>query len=461
VSARVVDVVVVGGGLAGLRAAGLLAGVGARVVVLEARDRVGGRTLSQPLGGGTIDLGGQWIGPRQTRIAGLARELGVPTFRQYAQGRKILALGGGMASYRGTIPSIPLLSALDLHLLIGRLEWLCRRVPLERPYEAARAAERDGWTLEDWARRRVRTPEARGVFEGAVRAIFACEPDEISFLHFLSFLNAGGGLLQLAKTRGGAQQLRFVEGAQTISRRLAARLGDRVVLGAPVHAIEQDDDGVTVRGAFRSYRASHVVVAAPPRLAGRIAYRPALPPARTRLMREVRMGSVIKAVVAYDRPFWREGGFSGEVVSDGETVRLAFDASPEDGSPGALVAFILGSAARTWSGSDPDARRRAVLADLTRFFGRPAGRPRGYVDQDWTVDEWSGGCYSGLLPPGALTGCGQALRAPIGRIHWAGTETAVRSYGYMDGAVESGERAAAEVAARLERRIAQAAAAPA
>ncbi len=443
------DVVVVGAGISGLVAARDLTRRGRRALVLEARDRVGGRTLSVPLGADTVDLGGQWIGPTQDRVRRLAQDLGVATFPQHHQGRKVLALGGRVATYEGLIPKASILSLLEAQLAIRRTDALARRVPLDRPHETEDAAALDSITVETWKRGRLFTGAARGLIDIAVRAIFAAEPRDLSFLYFLFYLASGGGLERMARIADGAQQERFVGGAQEVSKRMAAALGARVRLEAPVQAIEQDERGVTVRSARGAHRARFAILALAPALAGRIAYAPPLPAARDALTQRVPMGSVIKWVAGYDRAFWRERGLSGEAICDVGPVGAAFDDTSQDGRQPALVGFILGDAARAWSGRPPEERRAAVLESLARFFGPEAARPTAYVDRDWPADPWSRGCYVGYMPPGVLTSVGAALRAPCGRLHFAGTETATRWNGYFDGAVEAGERAAAEVDERL------------
>ncbi len=439
-----VDAVVVGAGLSGLSAARRLRESGASVVVVEARDRVGGRTLSRALGSDTIDLGGQWIGPTQDRVARLADELGVKTFPQHCEGEKILAIHGSVKTYRGDIPSLPILSLVDMQATIWRLDWLARRVLTDAPWETKGAEALDAMTVEEWKRRNVRTRGARSVLDIATRAIFAAEPSELSFLHFLFYLRSGGGLMRLAQIRDGAQERRFHGGAQQLSVKLAERVQGSLTLSSPVRAITQSGDHVVVHGERGDVHASRAIVALAPSLVDRMDI--ALPPMRDQLVQRMPMGSVIKCIAVYDRPFWRERGLSGEAVCDEGPVRLVFDDSAHDGSQHALVAFLLGSAARTWSGR-PDERKSAVLAALARLFGHEAATPTHYVDQDWIAEEHSGGCYVGIMPPGVMTTCAKALREPCGRIHWAGTETATKHNGYLDGAIEAGERAAAEVLA--------------
>jgi monoamine oxidase len=438
-------VIVVGAGLSGLAAARRLVAAGCEVIVLEARDRVGGRTLSVSLGADRIDLGGQWIGPTQRRVAELARELGVETFRQYTRGRKVMELGGERRTYAGLLPALSLRELFHLGRAMYRADRLARRVDLAHPASFPDSATLDNTTLEQWLARATPSARALAVFRIATQMVFAAEPRELSFLFFLSYLRSGQGLLRLVSADGGAQERRFVGGAQELSLRMAAALGDRVRLGGPVEVISQDDQGVRVTGAGLDERGDHVIVAMSPALADRITFDPPLPAERSELQRSMPMGSVIKCVAAYDRAFWREAGLSGEAISDGWPVRATFDDTSHDGRQPALVAFIIGDGARRAAAVDRGARRAAVLDALARLFGDEARHPSAYVDHDWTSEHWSGGCYAGVLPPGVLTRVGAALRQPCRRVHFAGTETSTRWAGYFDGALLAGERAADEI----------------
>jgi monoamine oxidase len=444
------DVIVIGAGLAGLTAAREIARKGRSVLVLEARDRVGGRTLSHTTSlGDVVDLGAQWIGPTQDRMEALCKELGIETFPQHNKGTKILSLGGSISTYEKSIPSLPIFSLLSLDRTIKRLDALSREVPLEAPHRAPRAAEWDGMTVETWKRENVHTWRTRAVIDVAVGAVFAADPAEISFLHFLFYLRSGGGLLRLTEITDGAQQTRIGPGAQTISKRLAEGLGDRVILSAPVRSIRQAGSGVVVRSDRGEHRAKLCISAVPPALSGRIDYDPPLPGIRDQLTQRMPLGSVAKHIAIYKKAFWRERGLSGEAVIDKGPIKVVFDDSPADGSHGALLGFLVGSDARGWGRRSADDRRRAVLDEFARLFGPEARSCEEHIEKDWGEEPWSRGCFTGLMAPGTWMSFGEALREPVGRIHWAGTETAFQWNGYMEGAVESGERAAREVIAAL------------
>jgi monoamine oxidase len=444
------DVIIVGAGVAGLCAARRLHREGFSVRVLEAQDRVGGRTLSQQVGREILDLGGQWQGPTQDRLAELAGELGVQMFPQHHAGRKILSWAGKIRHFSGEIPWLSPYAVFELLLMRSRMSSMAAQVPPERPWDAPQAELWDSMTLESWKRRHLHSKGARLFLDIVTRAVFTSEPRDLSFLFFLSYLRWGHGLDRLISIPGGAQQNRFVGGAQQICQRMAEELGDRVVLNAPVQAIAQHAGGVTVRSGAGPVEGELVIIAMPPLLAGRIDYQPRLPARRDHLMARMPMGSVIKYIAVYEKAFWREAGFSGEAFSDTGPTVTTFDDTSHDGAQPALVTFSDGEVARVWSERSPDERRQAVLAEFVRFFGPQAARPSAFVEKNWLEDPWSRGCYVGVMGPGTMTSWAPALREPCGRIHWAGTETATDWMGYIEGAIQSGDRAAEEVRCRVK-----------
>jgi monoamine oxidase len=379
----------------------------------------------------------------------LARELSLQTFPTWEKGRKILDTGGKITTYGGTIPDLSPVNLLILQLGLSRAESMRARVPPDRPWAAEGAAELAAATLASWQKRLIPSRTVRDVFDVAVRVIFGAESSELSLLYFLAYANAGGGLMHLVEIERGAQQDRFTRGAQGVSLRFAADLGDRVVLGAPARTIDHDATGVTVTTDRGVWRGKLAVVAVPPALAGRIRYSPLLPARRDALTQRMAMGATTKCMAFYERPFWRDRGLSGEVACTGGPLTVVFDNSPEDASRGVLLGFAVGRPARELSARPAAERKRAVVDAFARFFGPEAASPIDYVEQDWSAEAWTRGCPTGTLPPSALTQFGPALREPVGRIHWAGTETAIEYCGYMEGAVESGERVAKEIGARL------------
>lgn len=454
-----VDVVVVGGGLAGLTAARDLTSAGRSVVVLEARDRVGGRTLSHSLGGGHFgDLGGTWIGPTQDRIAALAKSVGVTPFDQVDNGQQVYYANGRRQLYSdtgplGTAPPDPTILP-DLLAVITLVDQMATEVPVAAPWTAPHAAEWDAVTLDTWLATHTVNPETRKVASAAFEALIGAEAREVSLLYTIAYVatatdgSTPGTFERLIDTRGGAQAQRFVQGAQEISIRVANALGKRVVLSAPVRRITQTAKGVSVVSDKGTFNAKAVIVAIPPTLAGRIDYEPILPAARDQLTQRLPQGALIKCEAFYDKPWWRDLGLTGAALSDTGPAKTTFDVSPKDGSIGGLLGFVGGDEARKYA-TDPNGLQAAVLDNFATYFGEQARSPRTFVIQNWSNEAWTRGCPVAIAGPGVITEYGPALTAPVGRIHWAGTETASYWHGYMDGAVRSGERAAQEVLGTL------------
>ncbi len=455
------DVVVVGAGLSGLIAAREIVRAGHSVAVIEARGRVGGRMLSRPIAGGeVVDLGAEFIGPTQNRIAALARELGIETFRSYVEGKSVYVADGRRSTYAdtgltGMAPPDPA-ALVDLLFATSALDRLSRGVPVAAPWEAARANEYDGQSLETWLRRSTTYARPfRNMATAALRPIFGAEPRELSLLYALYFVAASGDEVTPGtfernfSTRNGAQQDRIAGGTQAIALALARLLGRRVVRRSPVRRIVTGRGYADVISDRYVNRARRVIVALPPVLAGAIRYEPGLPAVRDGLTQRLTQGNLVKVQAVYERPFWRADGLNGASIADLGPCNITFDSSPQDGGPGVLLGFVGGDEARGFRRLPAAERRQRALESLGRAFGARALAPIDYVEMDWAGEQWSRGGPVAVAGPGLLTGYGRALREPAGRIHWAGAETATYWNGYMDGAVRAGERAAREVLERL------------
>jgi monoamine oxidase len=455
-----VGVAVVGAGLAGLTAARRLAQAGHSVSVLEARDRVGGRVWNGSLGHGVVfERGGTFIGPTQDHLAALARELHTGTFAVYNQGDSVYINGSERLDYRdtgafGNAPPDPAIAAPLAKLVLG-LDSMSGTVPVGAPWKAKHAHALDSQTLASYLAAQQAPPELSALAAAATRPIFGAEPRELSLLFTLFYIAASGdahhpGSFQRNfNTRGGAQQSRFHGGSQAVPLALAAKLGRRVRLRSPVSAIEHSGSGVRVVTGTEYVSAKRVIVAVPPALAGRIHYRPGLPHGRDGVNQRWAPGVLTKVQVVYDSPFWRGGGYNGQALDTGFPLSNTFDDSPPSGHPGIVLGFIGGDNSRKYGAMSASARRAAVIAQLTAYFGAGAAKVRSFHETFWSQEEWTRGCPVGIPSVGALSSYGPHLREPVGRIHWAGTETATYWNGYMDGAVSSGQRAADEVRREL------------
>jgi monoamine oxidase len=455
------DVVVVGAGFAGLTAARNVAAGGHSVMVLEARDRVGGRVWNHDLGGGQVsERGGTFIGPTQGRLQALADSLNVGTFPTYDNGNNVYVNGVGTpmtysdTGPTGTAPPDPLIAG-EVAAAVQQLDQMSTSVPVDAPWTASNAASWDGQTLESWINANTVTPRFKALIPAATRPIFGAEPRELSLLFVLFYIASSGdeknpGTFERNfDTRGGAQQSRFIGGSQVIAEKMAAQLGQRVLLSSPVRQIVHGKSGVTVHSDRLTINAKRVIVATPPVLAGRIDYDPGLPFARDQLTQRYGQGTLTKVGAVYDRPFWRDAGFNGQALDTGGPVSATFDDSPPSGSPGVLFGFVGGDNARQYNSMSPASRQSAVLNQYASFFGSQALNPRAFFDTNWSDEQWTRGCPVGIPTLGTLLAYGSKMTEPVGPIHWAGTETANYWNGYMDGAVRSGERAAGEVLAGL------------
>lgn len=444
------DVCVVGAGYAGLTAARRLAQAGRTVVVLEARDRIGGRIWTYHLDDGTpVDRGGGWLAPKHDAIFGLAREVGVSTYKTWVKGAHLLIDGDTTRRYTGLVPKISPLAVLTIAKAQFKIDRLSKKVPLDAPWTAPRAEEWDAKTVAWFIERSgIRTQIARDLFEMAVRGLFTGDLEDTSFLHLLFLVRGHGSINTLFSIENGSQENLVEGGAGSIARRVADELGDAVRLRAPVRSITQRGNRVTVDADGVTVDARHAVVTVPPSLAADIVFDPALPDDRLALYRKAIAGPESKTLLVYDEPFWRDAGFSGQTSEPNSAAEVTLDASPADGRRGVIASFTFGRVAARVAAMDPAERRQEVVSALARRLGPRAASPGEFIETEWWNEEWTRGCSMAHLPPGVLTRYGRLLREPFGRVHWAGTETSTTSHGAIDGAVRSGERAAAEVLQR-------------
>lgn len=438
----VLDVAIVGAGLAGLTAARDLRQAGCdSFVVLEARNRVGGRTLNQDLGNGFIsEVGGQWIGPGQTAVADLARQLGVETFPTYYEGKTVILGGEGRV-------------AIDLEggfgtdkVLAAKLSELSRQVPSGAPWKSPQVAELDKLSVGDWLAKQNLKPEDRASWDGSIVLTGGAAPSKMGLLHFLSMINSANCKFEeLEEIKDSAQGTRFVGGSQILSIKLAEQLGNKVRLERPVRKISDwDRDVVTLHTDSGIVRARRVVMALNPPLCQQIQFDPPLPPKRSALHRAWPGYSPgRKTATVYSRPFWRSKGLSGSIFQFGGALIWAYDNSPPGAEIGVMNAFVLPG----FIPSDPEGSKQALVELYAQAFGAEARSPLAHYDHDWgTDDQWTITCVS-AIPPGFWTEHGEALHPPCGKLIWSGTETADIWAGYMDGAVRSGHRAALQVLA--------------
>lgn len=441
-----VDVVVVGAGLAGVTAARILVQAGKQVLVLEGHKRVGGRLVSGRTNAGlTIDLGGQWIGPGQRRMEALVTELGLRTHPTRHQGKTAFELNGTFGASRLGFPLTSLATLLGLSVAMGRVEKLARRARARPAWTSEGSRTSDDVSLGAFLAKQVWPHGARIVLRSAFEGVFCRNADEISMDLALYAIGASGGFAHMQAVAGGAQERQISEGAGTLVERLASQLGERVRLQSIVRRIERRGSEVVVHTDDSCVRALDVVLAIPPTLVARLEFDPPLDARRWEVMKASRMGHVVKYTLIYQDPFWRKSGLSGAVWSTSGPVNVCYDTTPSESAQGVVSALSVGRSAEELTLLSPNQRKEAVLEAIASHLGAEARSPMEYFELVWAHEPLVEGGYSITLPPGAFSLGPAAFAQAEGPLHFAGTETANEYPGYMEGAVESGERAAREI----------------
>ena len=444
------DCAIIGAGPAGLSAASELVARGHSVVVLEARDRVGGRVETATLASGdTADLGGQWIAEPHTRMHALVRRLGLELV-----GASVGDVSLRMGDVVTTVPSQDEIDAslnpfevADLGQGLARFRRLAGRMNRDTVWAEGNKA----WLnqhLRRWVHSNLRTPGGQAWFARVFESAFGVEAADVTLAEGLRRANSGVDMESLIAVNGGVSQQRVVGGMAQVAHALTAEIGDAVRLNSEVVGIDTTGDAVviTLRDG-EAVTARTVIVAVPPKLAVQFEYNPPLEDWRKDLAAKVPLGRVVKAVARYPRAWWRDAGFSGQMGADSGTVRVLFDVSDDPEKAGILVCFF-GAGGDGMSERTPGFRETALSQSVTTAFGEGPAMSE-YVERDWSTAPFTGGCHGAHFAPGVWTASGPPLAEAHGPIEFAGAEYASRFNGYLEGAVRSGQQAAAAIGRQL------------
>lgn len=451
------DVVIVGAGPSGLTAARELKKAGLSVAVLEARDRVGGRTWTDTIDGAVLEIGGQWVSPDQTALLELLDELGLKTYSRYREGESVyVGADGKRARYAGDSFPVSESTGAEMDKLIGILDGLAAEIGATEPWAHPKARELDTISFHHWLRRNSNDEEACNNIGLFIAGGMLTKPAHAFSALQAVLMAASAGSFSHLTDENFILDKRVIGGMQQVSLLQAAELGDDVVLNSPVRTIhwgEDPDDGtiggqrVTAVSDRATVNARFVIMAVPPNLYSRVSFNPPLPRRQHQMHQHQSLGLVIKVHTVYSTPFWREDGLSGTGFGAGSLVQEVYDNTNHGDSRGTLVGFVSDEKADAVFELGAAERRRAVLESIAGFLGDRALEPEVYYESDWGSEEWTRGAYASSYDLGGLHRYGKDQHASVGPIYWSSSDLAAEGYQHVDGAVRMGQRTAARIVA--------------
>jgi len=452
------DVVIVGAGASGLTAANKLKAAGKSVVVLEARDRIGGRLWTDDIDGAMLEIGGQWVSPDQDALIETIAELGLETYSRYREGENVyIAEDGERRLFEGEIFPVPAKTEGEIVGLIEKLDALVAEIDPDAPWAHPRAKELDEVSFAEWLGTQTDDEEAKLNIGMFIAGAMLTKPT-----HAFSALQA----LLMAASAGSFSNLvdadfildkRVVGGLQQVPLGLAAKLGDAVRLNQPVRKLRwaglssdagsNPEQGVVAVTDSLEVHAQRVILAVPPILYSRISYEPPLPRRQHQLHQHLSMGFVIKVHAVYETPFWRAQGLSGTAFSPYELCHEAYDNTNHGDSRGTLVGFVSDEEADGVFTLSAEERKAKILESLSHYYGPEALNPVVYYESDWGSEEWTRGAYAASFDMGGLARYGADLRKNVGPIHFACSDMAGKGYQHVDGAIRMGRLVAEQIIA--------------
>ncbi|MEI2277632.1 FAD-dependent oxidoreductase [Paenarthrobacter ilicis] len=440
------DVVIVGAGPSGLTAARELKKAGLSVAVLEARDRVGGRTWTDTIDGAMLEIGGQWVSPDQTALMDLLDELGLEMYSRYRDGESVyIGADGKRTQYTGDTFPVNETTKAEMDKLVGILDGLAAEIGPTEPWAHPKARELDTISFHHWLRQNSHDEEACNNIGLFIAGGMLTKP-----AHAFSALQA----VLMAASAGSFSHLtdedfildkRVVGGMQQVSLLQAAELGSDVVLNSPVRTINWSENAVTVVSDEATVNARYVIMAVPPNLYSRVSFNPPLPRRQHQMHQHQSLGLVIKVHAVYETPFWREAGLSGTGFSAGALVQEVYDNTNHGDSRGTLVGFVSDEKADAVFELSAEDRKKAILESIAGFLGDQALTPEVYYESDWGSEEWTRGAYASSYDLGGLHRYGKDQHANVGPIYWSSSDLAAEGYQHVDGAVRMGQATAARI----------------